>query len=203
LIPVSHTGHIILSFKHPSIAYPYLLYGHLQILVKTYRILDMPAVKAPHRHTVVIMIRIMYPFIITGVKRISHIRGTIVLLHCFPVYLFCKAPGTSEIIFRSCAADGRILLISVYIKFDFSLSPPITFQGGQSHISSYIMAFPFYLIQDHIIPAKLRDPLPPPLGVEISNVFREGFLIQAVIDLVKESRDLIGMLVFQADLCLL
>ena len=61
------------------------------------------------------------------------------------------------------------------------------------------MAFPFYLIQDHIIPAKFRDPLSPPLGVEISNIFREGFLIQAVINLIKESRDLIGMLVFQSD----
>src|SRR5699024_9869177 len=93
LIPVSHTGHIILSFKQPSIAYPYLLYGHLQILIKTYRILDMPAVKTTHRHTVIIMIRIVYLFIMAGIKRISHIRGAVVLFHCFPVYLFCKAPG--------------------------------------------------------------------------------------------------------------
>ena len=134
--------------------------------------------------------------------RISQIRCVIILFHGFSIHLFGKAPGTSKVIFRSCSADGRILLISVNIKLHFSLAPPVTFQCGKCHVGSYIMAFSFYSIQNCIIFCFFCQPFPSPLRMEISNIVRK-LIIETVIYLIKESRDFICMLVFQCDLCFL
>ena len=59
--------------------------------------------------------------------------------------------GTSKIILRSCTTDCRVFNISVKVKFHFTFSPPITFQGSNSHISSYILSSSSHLIKDGII----------------------------------------------------
>ena len=130
----------------------------------------MPPVKSPHRHTVVIVVKIMDFLIMTGIVGISHIWRTIILLYCFSVYLLCKAPGTAEIVFCSCTADRGIFFISINIKFDLPFSPPVSFQSRKGHISSHIMSFSFYLIQYHIVLLQLGDLLSSPLCVKICDV---------------------------------
>ena len=88
----------------------------------------MPAIKASHRWAVIIMIKIVDQFVMGRIIRISQIWCVIILFHGFSIHLFGKAPGTSKVIFRSCSADGRILLISVNIKFNFAFSPPVSFK---------------------------------------------------------------------------
>ena len=59
LIPVRHTGHIILPLEKPPVPDTDLLNGHTKILLKVDRILNMPAIKSSLRHGVIIVIRIM------------------------------------------------------------------------------------------------------------------------------------------------
>ena len=64
LIPVCHTCHIILSLEESSVSHTDLLDRHFQILIETDRILNMPAVKTSHRHTVIIVIEIVNQLIV-------------------------------------------------------------------------------------------------------------------------------------------
>ena len=133
----------------------------------------MPAIEASHRRTVIIMIEIMDQLIMSRIVWVAQIWCIIILFHSLTVHLLRKTPGASEIIFRTSSADCRIFVIPVNIEFYFAFSPPVTFQCCQSNISSYIMSFSFYTIQDCIIFLFLCQSLPFPLCMEISDIIRK------------------------------
>lgn len=77
-------------------------------------------------------------------------------------------------------------------------SPPVAFhQRGQCQIGSHIVSSSFYAVQNHIVFLQFGDFLPSPLRTEICGVFRQFVIVQAVIDLIEERRDRVGVLVFQ------
>ena len=145
------------------------------------------------------MIEIVDQFIMSRVIWITQIWCIVILFHSLTIYLFCKTPGASEIVFRTSSADCRIFVISVNIEFYFAFSPPVTFQCCQSNISSYIMSFSFYTIEDCVIFLFLCQALPFPLCMEISDIFRK-FIIQTIIYLIEKCRNFICMLIFQSGL---
>ena len=161
----------------------------------------MPAVKTSHRHTVIVVIEIVNQLIVRRIIWISQIRCTIILFHRLTIYLFRKAPGTTEIIFCSRSANSWIFLISVNIEFNFAFTPPVTFQCCQCHISTYIVTLSFDIIKNYIIFLQLGDLFSSPLCMEVSDILRQSFIIQAVIHLIEECRNWIGMLIFQSDSC--
>ena len=150
----------------------------------------MPAIEASHRRTVIIMIEIVDQLIMSRIVWVAQIWCIIILFHSLAVHLLRKTPGASEIIFRTSSADCRIFVIPVNIEFYFAFSPPVTFQCCQSNISSYIMSFSFYTIQDCIIFLFLCQSLPFPLCMEISDIIRK-LIIQTVIYLIEECRNFI------------
>lgn len=57
------------------------------------------------------------------------------------------------------------------------------------------------MVQNNVILRFARDPLPSPLGVKIGGLFWQ-FIMQAVIDLIKKSRNLGFMLVLNFNFAL-
>ena len=140
------------------------------------------------------MIKVMNQFIMSRVIWITQIWCIVILFHSFSVHLLCKTPGAAEIIFCTGSADCRIFLISVNVEFHFAFSPPVTFQGSKSNISSYIVSFSLYSVKNCIILLLLCQTFPSPLCMEISNILRK-FIIQTVIYLIEKCRDFICMLI--------
>ena len=92
LVPIGHTGYIVLPFKQPLVAHPDLLDGHFQVLLEEDGVRQMPTVKTAHRRTVVIMVIIVDKGVMSGIIRVAPKRRAVRLLHGTAIFLFGKAP---------------------------------------------------------------------------------------------------------------
>lgn len=146
LIPVRHAGHIVLPLEQPSMTNSDLLDRDLQILFEQNRIHDVPTVKTAFGQMVVRMIVVVNRRIAAGIPGISQKRRAIGIFYRPPVFLGSEAPGPSEIILRTGAADGGICLIPVQIKFHFPFPVPVPLQGGDLQTGPHILSPALYAV---------------------------------------------------------
>ena len=133
LIPKSYRRNVTSLCQISSVSSPTeVLNSHFQILFKTYRISNMPPV---HTETLV--------------GAISTIRSDYLVQSCIrsgKLYVLSSAIEvirTAEIIFGTCTANGRELLVTIHEELDFAFTPPSIVVHLPCHIGTYIMPLPF------------------------------------------------------------
>jgi len=114
LIPVGHSRHIVLPLEQTAVGNANLLDCHPDILVKQNRVHDVPPVKAPLGHHIIIVVIVMDFRIVMGIVRVSQIRSTEGVLYGFSVSLGGKAPGASKVILRSGSANSGFLFLLLF-----------------------------------------------------------------------------------------
>ena len=103
----------------------------------------------------------------------------LIAVMCYRVF---KIIGAAEIVFCSCAADGRIFPVVIQIKFDFAFSPPSAVIDPPSHICPNIMAMTVNTICKGINRLVGKGICPAELGMKIGAVLWE--LCQSIINLI-------------------
>ena len=109
-----------------------------------------------------------------------------------------KVPGTTEVILRSGATDGRKFLIAVQIELDLAFSPPIVIIHTPEQVCSHELSPSMHMIKNRIDILVFYRIGSAELSMEIPQSFRKFF--QCVVDLII-NRDVIQPHIFQCDLC--
>src|SRR5579859_916909 len=138
LIPERGRGDIILQGQIAMTAAPAeRLDGDSQVLLKTNRVHDMPAIQAKALLTAIEPIG----FDDLGQTQEGCGEGTVLASWLLEV------PGSAEVIFCTRATDSREILIAVQIKFDLALTPPARAVRLPREIGAHVMTFALHTIQ--------------------------------------------------------
>jgi hypothetical protein len=133
LVPVTNRGDVVLERLELAVRPPsQSLHAHLQVLIKADGIRDVPAVQAVLRN-----LALHFP-----PERIAEECGAVGV---------AETPGSSEVVFRPCAADGGELLVAVHEELDLAFAPPAVGELGPGHIGADIVPFALHPLEYHVL----------------------------------------------------
>ena len=100
-----------------------------------------------------------------------------------PVYV--PAPGASDVVFSSCAADSREISVAVHVKLDFAFSEPVVVIALPGQVCTYIMSLSFYPVYNYMVLFVLEGIASVPFRMEVGGIFRN--FGECIVHLIEES----------------